>query len=453
MNVLIVDDEPSLREVLRLGLRRAGWDSATAGDFETATRLLSDREFDLVLTDLQLPDGDGIEVLRMTRERWPETPVIVITAHGSADTAVAAMKLGAHDYITKPFDIDELVIRIRQALEGRELRRENRILKTEAQGRDLSRATGIIGTSPVMRALLDRARAVAPTLATVLIHGESGTGKELIARAIHSLSKRSGPFVPLNCGALTETLLESELFGHVRGAFTDARSDKRGLLEEAEKGTLFLDEVAEMSPGMQVKLLRALQERRIRRVGSSEERAVDVRVVAATHRDLSALVREGHFREDLYYRINVIPIEVPPLRERLEDLPLLAAAFLARQARALSRAELRLSPEALATLSAHSWPGNVRELENALERAVVLEGGDVIGPAALDLVPGRGAAAPEPALGPGFSLPDHLRTIEKQLVERALSATGGHRRNAAQLLGVNERALRHLLSKDIPPER
>ena len=453
MNVLIVDDEPSLREVLRLGLRRAGWDSATAGDFETATRLLSDREFDLVLTDLQLPDGDGIEVLRMTRERWPETPVIVITAHGSADTAVAAMKLGAHDYITKPFDIDELVIRIRQALEGRELRRENRILKTEAQGRDLSRATGIIGTSPVMRALLDRARAVAPTLATVLIHGESGTGKELIARAIHSLSKRSGPFVPLNCGALTETLLESELFGHVRGAFTDARSDKRGLFEEAEKGTLFLDEVAEMSPGMQVKLLRALQERRIRRVGSSEERAVDVRVVAATHRDLSALVREGHFREDLYYRINVIPIEVPPLRERLEDLPLLAAAFLARQARALGRAELRLSPEALATLSAHSWPGNVRELENALERAVVLEGGDVIGPAALDLVPGRGAAAPEPALGPGFSLPDHLRTIEKQLVERALSATGGHRRNAAQLLGVNERALRHLLSKDIPPER
>jgi DNA-binding NtrC family response regulator len=449
MKVLIVDDEPSIREVLRLSLRRSGWDSTTAESFGEAARLLDREEFDLVLTDLQLPDGDGIEILRMTREHWPETPVIVITAHGSADTAVAAMKLGAHDYLTKPFDIDELSIRIRQAFDGRALRRENRILKTEAQGRDISRTTGIIGTSAGIRVLLDRARAVAPTLATVLILGESGTGKELIARAIHGLSLRSGPFVPVNCGALTETLLESELFGHVRGAFTDARADKRGLLEEAHQGTLFLDEIGEMSPGMQVKILRALQERKVRRIGSAEERPVDVRVVAATHRDLGALVRTGAFREDLYYRINVIPLEVPPLRERLEDLPLLAAAFLSRFSRQLGRKEPRLSPGALAALSSYSWPGNVRELENAVERAVVLDPGDLIDAAAFTFSGPRftdGAEAP--ALGPGFSLPDHLRRVERQLVERALTVTGGHRRNAAQILGVNERALRHILSKD-----
>lgn len=449
MKVLIVDDEPSIREVLQMSLRRSGWSPTAAPNFEEAARLLEREEFDLVLTDLQLPDGDGIEVLRLTREHWPETPVIVITAHGSADTAVAAMKLGAHDYLTKPFDIDELSIRIRQAFDGRVLRRENRILKTEAQGRDLSRSTGIIGTSPGIRALLDRARAVAPTLATVLILGESGTGKELIARAIHGLSLRTGPFVPVNCGALTETLLESELFGHVRGAFTDARTDKRGLLEEAHQGTLFLDEIGEMSPGMQVKILRALQERKVRRIGSSEERPVDVRVVAATHRDLAALVRTGEFREDLYYRINVIPLEVPPLRERLEDLPLLAAAFLSRFSRQLGRKEPKLSPEALAALSAYSWPGNVRELENAVERAVVLDPGETIAAAAFTLSGPRLATGEVgPSLGPGFSLPEHLRRIERQLVERALTATGGHRRNAAQMLGVNERALRHILSKE-----
>lgn len=450
MKVLIVDDEPSIREVLRLSLRRSGWDSTTAESFEEAVRLIDREEFDLVLTDLQLPDGDGIEILRMTREQWPETPVIVITAHGSADTAVAAMKLGAHDYLTKPFDIDELSIRIRQAFDGRALRRENRLLKTEAQGRDLGRTAGIIGTSPGIRVLLDRARAVAPTLATVLILGESGTGKELIARAIHALSLRPGPFVPVNCGALTETLLEAELFGHVRGAFTDARADKRGLLEEAHQGTLFLDEIGEMSPGMQVKILRALQERKVRRIGSTEERPVDVRVVAATHRDLGALVRSGAFREDLYYRINVIPLEVPPLRERLEDLPLLAAAFLARFSRQLGRKEPRLSQAALAALSSYSWPGNVRELENAIERAVVLGPEEVIEASAFTFSGPRHAAggAEGPALGPGFSLPDHLRRVERQLVERALTVTGGHRRNAAQILGVNERALRHILSKD-----
>jgi DNA-binding NtrC family response regulator len=448
VNALIVDDELSIREVLQLSLKRSGWTATLAANFQEASQAIAAREFDLVLTDLQLPDGDGIEVLRMTRDRWPETPVIVITAHGSADTAVAAMKLGASDYLTKPFDLDELAIRIQQVSDGRTLRRENRLLKAEAQSRDLNRTSGIIGKSPGMKALLDRARAVAPTLATVLILGESGTGKELVARAIHGLSQRRGPFVPVNCGALTETLLETELFGHVRGAFTDARMDKPGLIEEAHQGTLFLDEIGETSLGMQVKLLRVLQERKVKRVGSSEEKVVDLRVVAATHRDLTTLVQQGDFREDLFYRINVIPLQVPALRDRLDDLPSLVAAFLARFSAQLKRPEPRISAAALAALARHSWPGNVRELENAVERAVVLEPGSVIGPDAFAFhEPYRAIATAEPSLGAGFSLPDHLRQIERHLVGRALSAAQGNRKRAAGILGVNERALRHILSK------
>ena len=302
--ILVIDDEPSLLHVLELGLSRAGFFVGTAASYAEALARLEDR-WDLVVTDLQLPDGDGLSILRQVKEASPETAVMVLTAHGSADTAVAAMKLGAHDYLTKPFDIDELRIRARQAIEGENLRRENRELRAQVGAR--AGIQGLIGKSASMRAVVDRIRAVSSSSSTVLIVGESGTGKELVARAIHDLSPRKGrPFVAINCGAIAESLLESEMFGHVKGAFTDARLSRAGVIEQAHQGTLLLDEIGEMSLGMQVKLLRVIQERRVRRVGGVDETPVDVRIIASTHRDLNQMVREGTFREDLYYCIDVI---------------------------------------------------------------------------------------------------------------------------------------------------
>ena len=442
--VLIVDDEPSLRQVIELALR-GDYVVATAADCASALAQFEAAAFDLVLTDLQLPDGDGISVLRRVKEVSPETSVVVLTAHGSTDTAVAAMRCGAHDYITKPFDLDELRIRIEQAIEGQRLRRENKDLRAEVTARHGTE--GIVGNSPPIRRVIERIRAVADSNSTVLILGESGTGKELVARSIHNLSPRAAqPFVAVNCGALTETLLEAELFGHVRGAFTDAGQAKPGLIENANRGTLFLDELAETSLAMQVRLLRVLQERRVRRVGGSEESPVDIRVVAATNRDLEEMVREGRFREDLYYRINVIPIPVPPLRERAEDIPILAETFLSRFAVQLNRKVRGFSPEAIRLLMNHPWRGNVRELQNTIERAVTLEKGETIGPESLflsetatttDLVP----------LGEGFSLPDHLSNLETQLAQRAITLSGGRRTEAAKLLGIKYRALNHILAK------
>lgn len=441
--ILVVDDEPSIREVLRRGLERVGHSVRVAAGRSEAEAALPGG-FDLVLTDLQLPDGDGIEILRRVKRDAPDTTVIVLTAHGSADTAVAAMKLGAFDYLTKPFDIDELRIRVGQALEGRRLREENRALREEVEGRyGMDRW---IGSSAAIRGVIDRVKAIAPSSSTVLIVGESGTGKELAARAIHSLSqRRSGRFVAVNCGAVAETLIESELFGHVKGAFTDAHAARPGLIEQASGGTLFLDEIGEMPQAMQVKLLRVLQDRVVRRVGADTETPVDIRLIAATHRDLRALVEEKRFREDLYYRINVIPLHVPPLRERRDDIPLMVEAFARRAAAQSGRPAPVFSRAAIEALAAHPWPGNVRELENAVERAIALSSGGAIGRESLALHGGRDS--PSPRLGEGFSLPEFVHRIEQDLVREALERAAGKRPAAAALLGVSERALRHLIAK------
>ena len=446
--ILVVDDEPSLRDVLKLGLTRAGFLVSTASTQSEAMAQIEDH-WDLVITDLQLPDGDGLSILRHVKEVSPETAVVVLTAHGSADTAVAAMKLGAHDYLTKPFDLDELRIRARQAIEGEKLRRENRELRAQVGAR--AGIQGLIGKSAAMRSVVERIRAVAGSSSTVLIVGESGTGKELVARAIHDLSPRkSRSFVAVSCGAIAESLLESEMFGHVKGAFTDARQARAGLIEQAHQGTLFLDEIGEMSLGMQVKLLRVIQERRVRRVGGAEESSVDVRIIAATHRDLMQMVREGTFREDLYYRVDVIQVPLPPLRERLDDIPLLVLEFSSRLFRQGSVPKRTFSPAAMSSFMRHPWLGNVRELENVVERALTLATGDTVGPEDLSLAtPIRDQAIPDPH--PGFLLHDYLRRTELHLVKRAMEISGDRRPEAAGLLGVSGRALKYLLSK-LPPE-
>ena len=446
--ILVIDDEPSLRDVLKLGLSRAGFEVATASSQAEGLALLNER-FDLVLTDLQLPDGDGLSILKRAKEVSPETAVVVLTAHGSADTAVAAMKLGAHDYLTKPFDLDELRIRVRQAIEGEKLRRENRELRERVGAR--AGIQGLIGKSAAMRSVVARIRAVASSSSTVLIVGESGTGKELVARAIHDLSPRKNrPFVAINCGAIAESLLESEMFGHVKGAFTDARQARAGVIEQAHQGTLLLDEIGEMPLSMQVKLLRVIQERRVRRVGGADETPVDVRIIAATHRDLMQMVREGSFREDLYYRIDVIQVPIPPLRERLDDIPLLVAEFSARLFRQGSVPKRAFSPAAMSAFMRHTWPGNVRELENVVERSLTLASGDNVGPDDLSLAtPARDETLPDPH--EGFFLPEFIKETVKRtethMVRRAMELSGGRRPEAAKLLGLNERALKYLLSK------
>jgi two-component system response regulator PilR (NtrC family) len=444
--ILVVDDEPSLRELLGIMLRKDGYQVLEAQSRATAAAVLAKGSVDMVITDVKLPDGDGIEILRHVKAASPGTAVIVMTAFGTTQTAVAALKLGAHDYLTKPFDVDELRIVVRGALEKRQLEEEN--LRFKAEFRARHGLDSIIGVSKAMTAVFDMVRSVAPTSSTVLITGDSGTGKELVAKAIHALSpRRDAPFVSINCGALPENLLESELFGHVKGAFTDAHQNKKGLFEAAHRGTLFLDEVAETSPAMQVKLLRSLQDRRIRRVGGTDEIDVDVRLVAATNRRLDALVTERRFREDLYYRLNVIPIRIPALRERREDVPLLAEHFLARFSREMGKSVNKISAEAMERLVAYAWPGNVRELENVIERAVALEPTPALlterlPEALLNRPPGVPGEIPV-----GFSLDDHLRSLEASYVQRALDQARGERGSAAGLLGIKPRSLRYLIRK------
>ena len=447
-SLLVVDDEPSMREMLKIMLRREGYDVLEAGSRAEAAEALARRRVDMVITDVKLPDGDGMEILRHVKASTPETVVLVMTAYGSPETAVAALKLGAHDYLTKPFDVDELRIVVRGALEKLRLEEENRRLKAEFRSRHgLER---ILGVSPAMTALFELVKALAPTSSTVLITGESGTGKELVAKAIHTLSPRKdAPFVSVNCGALTESLLESELFGHVKGAFTDAHQTKKGLFEAAHRGTLFLDEVGETSPAMQVKLLRALQDRKVRRVGGTDEIDVDVRVLAATNRPLEGLVRERLFREDLYYRLNVLPVQLPPLRDRRDDIPILAEHFLERFAREMGKNVTRISSEAMARLAGHDWPGNVRELENVIERAVALETTPTI--LVERLPPALGGRQPSPSepveIPADFDLDRHLRELEAQFVRQALARTGGDRGETCRLLGVSPRSLRYLIQK------
>jgi two-component system response regulator PilR (NtrC family) len=445
--ILIVDDEQSMREMLAILLKKEGLDVRSAGSRSEAAETLRRGPVDLVLTDVKLPDGDGLEILRHVKSGSPETAVVVMTAYGTSEMAVAARKLGAEAYILKPFDVDELRIVVRDALAHRTLREENQRLRREVgQAYGLDR---VIGVSEVMASLFEMVRAIAPTSSTVLITGESGTGKELVARAIHGLSARAdGPFVSVNCGALTETLLESELFGYVKGAFTDARQSRKGLFEAADGGTLFLDEVGETSLAMQVKLLRAVQERKIRRVGGTDETEVDVRVISATNAPLEELVKQKRFREDLFYRLQVIPVRTPPLRERREDIPLLAEHFTERFARQMGKGVAKVSEEAMLLLRAFHWPGNVRQLENVIERAVALETSEAVLPERLpENIRQPDRSEPLPAIGDGFSLDAFLLSVEARLLHQALERSSGDRTEAARLLGVSARSLRYLIQK------
>ncbi|MBA2502823.1 MAG: sigma-54-dependent Fis family transcriptional regulator, partial [Pyrinomonadaceae bacterium] len=377
-HLLIVDDEPSMRQLLTLVFSRANHNVRSAENGRRALELLREKKADLIISDVKMPDMGGIELLRAARELLPDVAVVMMTAFATVDTAREAFKLGADDFIQKPFDVEELKLIVEKALDRLRLVEENRAFKL-AQ-RERGQLDQIIGRSPKMQAVYQMIETVAEVSSTVLITGESGTGKELVARAIHTLSPRADrPFISINCGAFTETLLESELFGYMRGAFTGATANRKGLFEAATKGTIFLDEIGEMSTAMQVKLLRVLQERKVRPVGAHEELEVDARVIAATNRDLPQMVKAGTFREDLYYRVSVIPIELPPLREKTEDISNLAEHFVQKFCRQTNR-NLRISERAAELLERYSWPGNVRELEHTMERAVALERTEEIQP-------------------------------------------------------------------------
>jgi len=440
-SVLIVDDEESMRHLLSVILRDHGYEARAVSNGEDALKELAARDYDLVLSDVRMPRMDGLKLLREVQRIRPDLTFIVMSAYGTHDTAIEAMKAGAYDYVSKPFKPDEVVLVLKKAEERERLARENRRLRTElAEG---YRIENLIGSSEAMQEVLRQVRKVAPLKTTVLLGGESGTGKELVARAIHELSPRASfPFVAVNCGAIPGELMESELFGHVRGAFTDASRNKKGLFAEADGGTLFLDEIGEMPAGLQVKLLRVLQDEEIRRVGDNRSEKVDVRVVAASARDLGRAVREGQFREDLFYRLNVVGIRLPALRERPEDIPLLARHFLSKYARLRPEAPVRgISEGALEALRGYRWRGNVRELEHAIERALVLcEGAEIREEDLPDEV-----RAP-PAAPPGLpeeisSIKRATRLVEEQLIRRALERTGGNRTRAAEILEISYRAL------------
>ncbi len=454
--LLIVDDELSMRQFLTHLLLREGYGVRTAENGKRALELLKQEPADLIISDVKMPDMGGIELLRAARELLPEVEVVMMTAFASVDTAREAFLLGAYDFVQKPFDNDLLKETVARALqkvslvkEKQALLEENKVLIQDQRKR--GQLNNIIGRSERMQALYQMIETVAQVQSTVLVTGESGTGKELVARAIHDLSPRAEkPFVSINCGAFTETLLESELFGYVKGSFTGANTNRKGLFEAADKGTIFLDEIGEMSSAMQVKLLRVLQERKVRPVGATEEVTVDTRVIAATNRDLASMVKEGQFREDLFYRISVIPIELPALRDRVEDIPELAEHFVGKFCSQAGR-QLSISDKAMRLLENYSWPGNVRELEHTIERAVALESSEIIQPERLpekitNYDPHRILASFDlPA--EGINLTAHLDQLEKTYVLESLKRTGGNQTNAAELLHLSVRSLRHLLDK------
>ena len=448
MDLLIVDDEVSLRDFLGIVFEGEGWDVEAAPTLAEARALIARREPDVVLCDLMLPDGSGIDLLHDLKAQNPSIAFIMITAHTSTKTAVEALKAGALDYIAKPFDIEELKIIVRKAVERKELEDENIHLRSALEERFTF--SNILGKSGKMQEIFSIVQRIARTNSTVLISGESGTGKELIARAIHYNSGRRGKFVGINCGALPETLLESELFGHERGAFTGAIREKRGLFHEAERGTIFLDEIGETSTAMQIKLLRVLQDRIVRRVGSNVETPVDVRVIAATNRDLSESIQKGTFREDLFYRINVIPITLPPLRQRREDIPLLVDHFIDKFCTNLGVPKKRISADAIRAIEKYHWPGNVRELENVIERMIALETSDVLTTKSLPDHILLGGAMPDVTfdLPPeGISLEEHLDSIMKIFMLKALERTGGVQTQAAELLHMTFRSFRYYAKK------
>jgi two-component system, NtrC family, response regulator AtoC len=441
-HILFVDDEPALRGLMAERLSDRGFEVVEADSGERAIELLDQFAFDIVITDLRMPGIDGTGVIEAARERYPGIIALVITGYGTVKDAVDAIKRGASDFIAKPFQFDELMHVLYKAMEQRQLKSENAYLRRQLEER--YQFGGILGRSQSMQALFQLLETVARSNSTILITGETGTGKEIVARAIHHNSpRRSHRFVALNCSAIPETLLEAELFGHVRGAFTGAVGARQGRFEQAHRGTLFLDEVGTMSPGLQMKLLRALQEREFERVGDSNTVKVDVRVIAATNSDLTKMVSEGTFREDLYYRLNVIPVRLPPLRDRRDDIPVLVRHFLEKFA---PGTPMQLSQGAMRALMAYQWPGNVRQLENAIERAVALSGErreiDVKDLPAETQPVGRTTAAPSVEFPEGgLDMPRYLATLERDLIRRALERTAGNRNKAADLLGLKRTTL------------
>ena len=469
--ILIADDEDSLRWVLEKGLRQAGYDVTSVKDGDSALRAFAESPFDLVLLDIRMPGMDGLTALGKLRELRPDAHVVVMTAHGTMETAIQAMQRGAYDYLAKPFDIDEVLLLAERALAAGRLTQEVARLRTGLQ--EVWEFGALIGRHPRMQEVYKTIGRIAATDVTVLLRGESGTGKELVARAIHHYSRRAGrPFVAVSAAAIPGTLLESELFGHERGAFTDAKERKLGKLELAHGGTLFLDEIGDMPADLQTKLLRALQERTIERVGGTEPIRIDVRVLAATNRDLEAMMREGKFREDLFYRLNVVTVNLPPLRERRRDIPLLVEHFLAKYATELG--ERGVAPEALDRLVGHEWPGNVRELENVVQRAIVMATSGVILPEHLPIGPVSAAASvavdatleeiiERKLLECVRGLREHTSAnlydlivglVEKPLLRAVLRETGGNQVRAAQILGINRNTLRKKLTEhSIDPDK
>lgn len=446
--ILVIDDEQSMRDFLSIMLKKDGHDVVAAENGIDALKAVQTEIFDLVISDVRMPGLDGIDVLKTVKEVSPETVVIMVTAYATAETAVEAMKLGAYDYITKPFKVDEIKLIIQKALEKGHLRKENILLRREIESR--SGFENFIGTSEPMQKIFSLIRQVADTRSTVLITGESGTGKELVARAIHFNSTRKDkPFVTVNCGALPETLLESELFGYMKGAFTGAAANKQGLFEAANSGTIFLDEISATTPALQIKLLRVLQEREFMRLGGTTEIKVDVRVIAASNKDLLAEVSKGAFREDLYYRLNVIQIHLPALRDRKEDIPVLVDYFLNKFSS--GKGPKKMAPDALKMLLSHRWAGNVRELENTIERLMILTSGETIRlehvPDSIKNLPPCAELIPSDIPDTGLDLEVLLENAEKALLQKAMAKAGGVKTEAAKLLGLSFRSFRHRLHK------
>src|SRR3954468_6475550 len=458
-NILVCDDERSICEMLEISLRKEGHKVETVTSGEAGKKKIESALFDVIITDIRMPNINGIEVLRYAHTVSPDTLVILITAVDDMEAAVQAVKAGgAYDYIRKgPGLLEDVKVALKQAVSAQSLQRQNIALRRDAAGRNS--LDNIVGTSAAMETLKQTVRTVATTASTVLIHGESGTGKELVARAVHACSPRaSEPFVSINCGAFPETLLESELFGYVKGAFTGANQNKRGLFEVADGGTIFLDEIGEMNLTMQVKLLRVLQERCVRPVGGTDEIAIDVRVIAATNRDLERQVAENTFREDLYYRLSVIPVTVPPLRDRREDVALLVNHFLHKYAPAAGKSITRISAGSLQSLASYDWPGNVRQLENTIERAVALGAGDELHvdlpaerPRARAAAAGVGvdgvAAVSDGVLPEGMDMEKYVADIERSLLKSALAQSNGVQARAADVLKISYRSFRHLMKK------
>lgn len=450
--ILVVDDEESIREFLEIMLKKEGYEVTLAEDGQKAKDLLTKKTFDMIISDLQMPHVTGIELLKHVKESYPDTVFMLITAFGTTETAVEAMKMGAYDYLTKPFKIDEVRLNIQNALRSKNLEVENRSLKKELV-KEYS-FQSMIGNSTAMHIIFDMVKRVSQTPTNVLITGESGTGKEVVAKAIHYNGPlKDRPFVTVNCGAIPENLMESEMFGHKKGSFTGAVSDKSGLFEVADTGTLFLDEVGELPLSIQVKLLRAIQERVIRRVGATDDHKVDVRIIAATNRNLEDMVQKGSFRQDLFYRLNVINIKTPSLRERRDDIPLLANHFLKKYNERLGKNIGAISAEAMEILKKYDYPGNVRELENMIERTVALEGGATILPESLppmvNTSSGRKmASSNEIEMGDdGVDLDKVMGQIEKELLIKAIHSAGGVKKRAAKLLHISFRSMRYRIEK------